>query len=144
MTKVRKRSVFKRLLKWIGILFLVLVVLALVLPYFFKDEIVQMIEDEVESTLDAELELGSIDLSFISTFPDFVLEMENTSLIGVGEFEDLVLFRSNRLEAVLDLNSVLFGDSYVIKEINLIEPEINVLGLIMTFISILPRLLMPR
>ena len=127
MTKVRKRSVFKRLLKWIGILFLVLVVLALVLPYFFKDEIVQMIEDEVESTLDAELELGSIDLSFISTFPDFVLEMENTSLIGVGEFEDLVLFRSNRLEAVLDLNSVLFGDSYVIKEINLIEPEINVL-----------------
>ena len=117
----------KRLLKWIGILFLVLVVLALVLPYFFKDEIVQMIEDEVESTLDAELELGSIDLSFISTFPDFVLEMENTSLIGVGEFEELVLFRTNRLEAVLDLNSVLFGDSYVIKEINLIEPEINVL-----------------
>lgn len=127
MAKNKKKSFLKRLLKWTGILILLLLILAIVLPYIFKDEIIQFIENEAEKSLRAELELGEVDLSFISTFPDFVLETKNTSLVGVEEFAGVTLFGTKSMEVALDLNSVLFGDSYEIKSIQLVEPEINVL-----------------
>jgi hypothetical protein len=123
----KKKSFIKRLLKWTGILFLLLIILAIVLPYFFKDEIVQFIEDEAEKHLNAELEIGEVNLSFISTFPDFVLEIQNLSLTGVGQFEGDTLFGTKKLEVALNLSSVLFGDSYEINRFHLSEPNINVL-----------------
>ncbi|MBL4704618.1 MAG: AsmA family protein [Flavobacteriales bacterium] len=123
----KKKSLIKRILKWTGIVFLLLIVLAVALPYFFKDEIVQFIEDEAEKSLNAKLELGEVELSFISTFPDFVLEVKNMSLTGIDEFEGVTLFGAKKLELALDLNSVLFGESYEIKRFHLIEPEINIL-----------------
>jgi len=125
--KKKKKSFIKRVLKWTGILLLVLLVLAVVLPYFFKDEIIQYIEDEAEKHLNAELELGEVDLSFISTFPDFVLEIQNLSLTGLDQFEGDTLFGSKKLEVALNLSSVLFGDSYEINRFHLTDPNINVL-----------------
>ncbi len=123
----KKKSFFRRLLKWTGILFLLLIILAIVLPYIFKDEIVQYIKDEASKSIKAEVELGEVSLSFISTFPDFVLEMEGTSITGVDEFDGVTLLSTKKLEIALDLNSVLFGDSYVVKRVLLSEPTINVL-----------------
>ncbi len=126
MSKEKKKSVFKRLLKWSFISFILLLGAVIVLPYLFKDEIIDFIENEVEKTLNAKLELGEVELSFLSTFPNFTLETSNTHLIGVEQFEGVQLFGSKQLEVTLDLNSVLFGDTYEVKQIHLIEPEINV------------------
>lgn len=127
MSNKKKKSVFKRLLKWLLIVFLLLLGAVIVLPYLFKDEIIDFIEDEVEKSLNAKLELGEVELSFISTFPNFILEVNNTQLVGVDAFDGIQLFGSKKLEMTLDLNSVLFGDAYEVKQIKLVEPQINVL-----------------
>ena len=105
MSKEKKKSVFKRLLKWSFISFILLLGAVIVLPYLFKDEIIDFIENEVEKTLNAKLELGEVELSFLSTFPNFTLETSNTHLIGVEQFEGVQLFGSKQLEVTLDLNS---------------------------------------
>ncbi len=126
MSKKKKKSVFKRLLKWSFISFIVLLGAVIILPYLFKDEIIDFIENEVGKTLNAKLELGEVNLSFISTFPNFTLETTNTHLVGIKQFEGVQLFGSKKLELTLDLNSVLFGDTYEVKKINVIDPVINV------------------
>jgi hypothetical protein len=44
-TPKKKKSLIKRLLKWTGITFLVLIISIILLPILFKDQLVQFIKD---------------------------------------------------------------------------------------------------
>ena len=70
-TSKKKKSFIKRLLKWTGITFLVLIILILLLPVLFKDQIVQFIKDEANARLNAELDFGEVNLSLLSRFQNF-------------------------------------------------------------------------
>ena len=39
----KKKSLFSRIMKWTGITFLVLLITAIILPFIFKDKIIQYI-----------------------------------------------------------------------------------------------------
>ena len=52
----------KKLFKWIGIIALVFFVLALVLPFVFKDKIVSKIKEETNKSLNAKVDFGDFDL----------------------------------------------------------------------------------
>jgi uncharacterized protein involved in outer membrane biogenesis len=65
----KKKSLFKRILKWTGISFLLLLIALILIPIFFKDQLKQMVIDEVNKNLNAKLTIGDFDLTFISTFP---------------------------------------------------------------------------
>lgn len=129
MTKTKekkKKSFIKRLLKWTGISFLVLIILIVLLPILFKDQIVQFIKDQANENLNAELDFGEVNLGLISTFPSFSLEINDLSLKGVGEFEGVSLAEIKQTNLRLDLWSVIGGDQYEISSIGLVEPNIHV------------------
>ena len=66
-----KKSLAKRILKWTGISFLVLLILVIAAPFIFKDKLVQLVKDEANKSLNAKVDFGDFDLTLFSSFPDF-------------------------------------------------------------------------
>jgi len=131
MTKApkKKKSLLRRILKWTGITFLVLIILIIAAPFLFKDQIVQFVKDTANKELNAKVNFGEFELTLFSTFPDFTLSVNDVSVANVGEFEgDTLLFTKN-LEVGLNLMSVISGDQYKINTITLTNPRIHALVL---------------
>ncbi len=125
----KKKSLVRRLVKWTGITFFLLIILIILLPILFKDEIVQFIKDEANASLNAELDFGEVNLSLLSTFPKFSLEINDLTLTGVDEFEGIELVEIKQTNLKLNLWSVISGDQYEISSVGLVEPKIHVLVL---------------
>lgn len=127
--KKNKKSFVKRLFKWTGITFLVLIILIILLPVLFKDQIVQFIKDEANASLNAKLNFTEVNLSLLSTFPKFSLEINDLTLTGVDEFEGIKLVDIKQTNLKLNLWSVISGNQYEISSVGLVEPKIHVLVL---------------
>ena len=89
--KPKKKSLLKRILKWTGISFLVLIIILIAVPVFFKDELKEMVLDEVNKSLNAKVSMGDFDLTFISTFPNMTVELNDTKVEGTGKFKGVEL-----------------------------------------------------
>lgn len=99
------------------LLFLVIGGLA-VAPILFKDEIVQVVKDAANENLNAEVEFGEFDLSLISTFPNFLFEIEDITVSGVDTFAKDTLMKLGKLSLKVNLQSVMDGN-YVVESIGL-------------------------
>ena len=122
----KKKSILRRILKWTGITFLLLIIALMLIPIFFKDEIKEMVIKEVNKSLTATLELDDFDLTFISTFPNLSIQLEGARLIGQGEFKDLKLADIKNVRADVGLWDVIGGDQIKIKAVHITEPTFNV------------------
>ena len=74
-------------------------------------------------------DFGDIDLSLFKSFPDFYLSMEELSVHGVGEFEEIKLAEIQEIDLVIDLMSVINGESIQLKKIAIVEPNIKLMVL---------------
>jgi hypothetical protein len=124
-----KKPLWKRLLKWSGISFLVLLILVIALPFIFERKIFEMVKEQINNNLNGKFECKDYSLTLISTFPNFTLELNEVSLSGVDEFEGVNLFKSNKVLVTVDLGSVLWGDAIDIREIGLEKTDVNVIVL---------------
>jgi uncharacterized protein involved in outer membrane biogenesis len=120
----KKKSKLGKILKWTGISFLLIIVVIVLLPFIFKDKIIQTIKDEANKNLNAKVDFGDFDISLISSFPDFRFKIKDVKVVGVSEFEKDTLAYINELRLDLNLMSVINGEQYKIKEIVLNQPYI--------------------
>ena len=97
-----KKSLFRRILKWTGITFLVLILFLIAAPFLFKDKIVSLVKEETNKSLNAKVDFGEFDLSLFSSFPDFRFKINNVSVVGINEFKDDTLASIQELN--LDIN----------------------------------------
>ena len=117
---------FKKILKWTGISFLVLLLVLILIPIIFKNQIKEMVIEEVNKTLNAELTVGDFDLTFISTFPSMTVELFDTKLVGKEKFKGVELVSMKKLSANVGFWSVVAGDQVEINEIHIDKPTIDV------------------
>lgn len=121
-----KKALWKRILKWTGITFLFLLIMIILLPFLFEDKMFNLVKDEIENNLYADLECDDYSLTLLSTFPNFTLKLENFKLTGQKEFKGIPLVDIKEIIVTFDLTSVLFGDTYDIKDITLVSPKFNI------------------
>ncbi|MGE5945024.1 MAG: hypothetical protein ACM31G_11870, partial [Flavobacteriales bacterium] len=122
----KKKSLTRRILKWTGITFLFLIIIAILIPILFKDQIKQLVIDEVNKSLTATLELDDFDLTFISTFPNMSVQLYGARLKGTKEFEGVTLAEIKQLRADVGFWNVIKGDELEIDAIHVYEPKIDV------------------
>lgn len=125
----KKKSLFKRILKWSGITFLVLLILVIAAPFLFKDKLVQLVKDEANKSLNAKVDFGDFDLTLFSSFPDFRFKIQNVSVINIEPFAGDTLAYIKELSFDLNIKSVISGDKYQVNSIVVDEPKIN--GIVM-------------
>ena len=125
----KKKSLFRRILKWTGITFLILIIFAIAAPFLFKKQIVQFVKDTANKELNAKVNFGEFDLTLISSFPDFTLSVNDISIANIGEFDGDTLLAAKNIEVGLNLLSVIKGDQYKINTITINQPRIHALVL---------------
>ena len=120
----------KKALKIFGGLIVLVLILMLVLPYFYKDKLVELVKAEANKNLNATLDFGDVDLTFFAHFPQLTLKIEDLTLTGQGEFDGVQLVSFNSFNLVLGLGKVLAGEKIPdINQIFIDSPKVTALML---------------
>ena len=80
----------KKGLKIPGIIFAVVIVLMLLLPFAFKGKIVDVVKKEANKMLNAKLDFEELDLSFFRHFPNASVELNGLSLSMLTSHVDIL------------------------------------------------------
>lgn len=121
----QKKSLIKRILKWTGITFLVLIIGVIAAPFIFKDKLVQIVKDQANKNLNAKVDFGAFDLTLFSSFPDFRFKIQNVSVINVEPFAGDTLAYIKQLSFDLNIKSVISGGPYQINSVTIDDSKIN-------------------
>src|SRR5690554_3408554 len=119
-----------KFLKILAAVLFFLLVLILVLPYAFRGKITELAKKEINESVNAKVDFSNVSLSLIRSFPDFSLRLDDLSVLGNAPFEVDTLFYTQHLDITLDLMTVFRGDQYVIKEIGVRKPYVQLITLV--------------
>ncbi|MCF8370857.1 MAG: hypothetical protein K9H64_04490 [Bacteroidales bacterium] len=116
----------KRFFKILFVVVLILLALLIFLPMVFQSKIEETAKTELNKAVAAKIDFKDVKLSLISSFPDFKFEINDLSVVGVGDFENDTLAFIHKLQLKLDLFSVFGGDEFAIKSIVVDDPLVFV------------------
>ncbi len=118
----------KKLLYVLGVLVVLLIAAAIIVPIVLKEPITKAVKKEANANLNATIDFNDVNISLIRSFPDLYVGVEELSVIGKDDFEDFTLLYLKTLVLDVDLMSA-FGGAPVINEIGLSEGLVNVIVL---------------
>jgi hypothetical protein len=123
----------KRLLIAIGSLLAFVLVLLLVLPMLFRDQIAARAKDAANRNVTAKVDWRAAGLSFFRNFPHLTLRLDDLTVANRGRFEGDTLAAVRHLGVVLDLGSVvgyaLSGKPIVVRGVELDQPRLSLIAL---------------
>ncbi|MBC7424050.1 MAG: AsmA family protein, partial [Ferruginibacter sp.] len=115
----------KKILKIISISLLVLIVAAFSAPYLFKSQIVSLVKKEINKRINAKVDFKEVDISFFRHFPKVAVSLDGLQIVGNGVFAADTLLSANRIDAALNVMSVIKGSDMTIYSINVESPRIH-------------------
>jgi hypothetical protein len=83
----------------------------IIVPLFFKDNILEKAQEEANKNLNAKIEIGDVSLSMFSEFPNLSIEITDIILSGKDEFKNDTLAMIASLGAGINLSSLISGDA---------------------------------
>ncbi|HMZ47761.1 MAG TPA: AsmA-like C-terminal region-containing protein [Flavobacteriales bacterium] len=114
----------KRIFLGIGILLLLVLLAAVLIPILFKDRIEAAMKEQVNASLNATVDWGEWDLSILSSFPNASFSISDVKVCNRAPFEGICLARIGELQATVGVMS-LFGDRILIKRVAIIRPDVH-------------------
>jgi len=117
----------KKIIKWILIVFVILFVILVSVPFLFKGKIIAKIKEEANYNINAKVDFGNVDLSLISHFPNLSLSITNLSVINEEPFAGDTLIYIKSLDVTVDLMSVITGDQIKIRKVYMDNSVMNFL-----------------
>lgn len=117
----------KKFLKYAGIGLLSLLLLAFLTPVLFKGRIIRLVKTEINKNIEARVDFKEVNLSLFRHFPQLSIGLENISVTGVGTFEKDTLLAAARIDASVNLWSVIRGSDVTVSGVYLQSPRIHAL-----------------
>ncbi|MCX7862862.1 MAG: AsmA family protein [Bacteroidales bacterium] len=118
----------RKIVKIVGIVLIVIVIAIVSIPFLFKDKIVQMVKEEINNNLNAQVNFDDFELSILKSFPNASLDLTNLTIVGINEFKTDTLLQLPSLSVTVNVMS-LFSDQIKIKSIELEKPTVNIIVL---------------
>lgn len=110
--------------------FLVLVlVLALVVPVLYRDQIKARLLEEVNKKINAQLQIGDVSATLFKHFPMLTIEVEDVRLWGKEQFKSDTLLSLNAMSLSMNLMEVVRGERLNIRRFSLEGGNINLIEL---------------
>ncbi|MEO0468518.1 MAG: AsmA-like C-terminal region-containing protein [Bacteroidota bacterium] len=107
----------KRFLKIFGGTLVFLLILLAALPFVFKDKIEALFREEIKKNVNAEVYFSGVDLSFFRNFPDVRVSVTEFGVVNYAPFEGDTLAAAESFDLVVDLMSVISGETVSLKKI---------------------------
>jgi vacuolar-type H+-ATPase subunit H len=115
----------KKFFKILAIVFGILLLSAIVLPFLLKDRIAEEVKKAINDQVNAEVSFGDISLSLFRDFPRLSLQIDSLSIRNIAPFDGVELLRVGRLRTSMNLMSA-FGDNIQVLELGIIDPTVDV------------------
>ena len=92
----------------LGVFFIVclLIGLAIAIPYFFKDDIIDFAKQRLNNTLNAKVNFSDIDLSLLKSFPDLHVSLRDLHIQGKQPFQAITLAKVARFDLGVDVQAL--------------------------------------
>jgi hypothetical protein len=116
----------KTFLKILGIIVVIIIVAAILLPIVFKGKIVDIAKTEINKNVNAKVEFADFSLSLFKSFPNFNFGIQGLTISGMDIFEGDTLANIGNIDITLDLMSVVSGDKFEISRIGIDNAKIYV------------------
>lgn len=97
--------------------FVVIFAALIILPYAFRAKIMILAKEQINSKLNAKVDFENLNISFIRSFPNASVKLENFRIVGVGEFQKDTLLYSEDVDLVLNLKSLFSDKGYEIQKL---------------------------
>ncbi|MFN7115913.1 MAG: AsmA family protein, partial [Saprospiraceae bacterium] len=111
----------------VAVVFALILVAALTVPYLFKDQILAAVKDAANKSLNAKMDFSDVNLSLFRDFPDVSVRLENLSIRNIEPFEDIHLADVEAADLTVDIMSIIRNQKpWRIKYIGVKQPRINV------------------
>jgi len=114
----------KKFFKILAIIIIIIVLLGISLPFIFQDKIIEKVKEEANNSVNAKIDFTDFSLSLFRNFPNFSLELNDLSIVGINEFKSDTLAQINSIFLSLDLLSVFNGDEYEISSIKIEDAKV--------------------
>lgn len=118
----------KKVIIVIVIIFAVVIAGLLVLPIFFKGDILRLVKEKSSHYINAELNIEDVSLSMFKSFPNLNVTLENVSLTGEEHFTGDTLVYIPSFEASVNLRSLIGGKDIIINKIALENARLEFLA----------------
>jgi hypothetical protein len=115
----------KKTLKITGIVLLFLIGFLFAAPYLFKSQIVSFVKEQINNSLNAKVDFKDVDLSFFRHFPKVAVALDQLQVVGVHEFSEDTLIAAKRIDAAVNIMSVIKGENMNIYSVEIDEPRIH-------------------
>ncbi len=119
----------KKALKITALVLVTLLLLLILTPFLFQGKIKNLIRGEIDNQLNASVYFKDVNLSFIRSFPDARITLEDFGIVGIDLFERDTLAQGETFALVVDLMSVIKGEDIELKGILLNKPKIKAIVL---------------
>lgn len=118
----------KKILKILGIVFLLFVGLLIALPFFLESKIGDIIKNNVNQSVDATLDFEDADLSLLSSFPNAEVQLEGISLVTNAPFEGDTLFASESVSLTMGISELFKGanEPIGVKNLLIYKADLNI------------------
>ncbi len=100
----------KKFLLITGIIFIVLIALAILIPIVFKKQIQTLVKKEINKSLNAKIVFSDVKLSLFRHFPKVAIVIDDLSITGLNEFSTDTLLKAKKSETTAGLFNVLKGE----------------------------------
>lgn len=112
----------------LGILIVLLVGAAVIIPFVFKDKIIEFAKAQANKSINAQVDFDNdISISILRSFPNLSVGVNNLKVINKAPFAGDTLAYIPELRATLDIMSVINGDKMDVKSFYLGQPKINLM-----------------
>lgn len=96
----------KKVLKITGLAIVAIIFALFVAAFVFRDKIMNEFKKQITENINAKVDWKDFDISFLRSFPQLYIKMNDLSVIGIDTFENIPLFTSKVTE--LDFNILPF------------------------------------
>ena len=125
----KKKSVGKKVFKWVLSIVLVLMIALISVPYFFKDKIVEMVAKTINNNINADVTFKEANLSLLKSFPSISLTIEDIAVANKAPFLGDTLFNAKELSLAINITELFkkSDETVAIKSIAATEGNINII-----------------
>lgn len=120
-------KILRKTLKITGIMLLVLIAAAFLIPILFKKQITDLVKKEINKALIAKVDFKDVSLSLFRHFPKVSISLDELSVAGINEFEKDTLISAKTLDASVNLISAIKGKDIKVYGVYLESPRIHAL-----------------
>jgi hypothetical protein len=109
----------KLVLKWTLIVFGIILLLLITIPFLFKDKLIEAFDTALQKNLKANVyyDTGKFSVGIFKNFPNLTLSVGDFGIEGIDEFSGDTLLHVGQFDLVVNLKSVLFGNAIQIDKV---------------------------